>query len=171
MFEKIFDALAAKNKKAKEVHAAQPAEQKFFIEVRGVERGVNFGAMPATVGYLLADEFEQKYLLSKDRSERRAFLLETVAFASVENEHGTFEPLSDVAAIDRLVGHWSNLEAIFRACLMKNDIDYQRIEEISMKAWECAGERFANEFYRASIAAVLPMLEHAGEEFQSGLNQ
>ncbi|MCO8321487.1 hypothetical protein ABEG10_25250 [Burkholderia cenocepacia] len=168
MFEKIFDALAAKNKKAKEEHAAQPEEQKFFIEVRGVERGVNFGMMPATVGYMLADEFEQKYLLSKDREERRAFLLEVVSYASVESEQGVFEPLSDVAAVDRLVGHWSNLESIFHACLLKNDIDYQRIEEVSMKAWERAGERFANEFYQASIKMALPMLEQIGTEVQSG---
>ena len=160
MFEKIFNSAAKDAQQTvAAISQASPLSDEFTIETRGEKKVVTFSEFPALVGYALAEEFENNFLLAKDHETRLAFIKEVVSYAHVGSVR-----LDNDSAINQTCDDWQTLEAIFRGTLAFNKIDCERIEETKMKMWEEYGDRFGLSMFRAMNNLLDPMFEAVGRK-------
>lgn len=99
-----------------------------------------------------------------DKAQRRAYMVEVMAYASVvnqSNEDGRSVPFNSITNINAYFDSWEPLELVFNQVLKFNGIDPEFVGDRDREEWEKAGFHVATSFlssvnkYYAAINAGL----------------
>jgi len=109
----------------------------------GTKRAVEISRFPALDGWDIQQRFIE-FAASHDKTFRRAYTLEVLAYAVVINNGARIE-MKTPQLIDNHLGSWQNVESVFEAILEHNGIDPKTHADRPV-FWEKAGAEMATSF-------------------------
>lgn len=130
-----------------------------IIELKdGTKREIIISKMGAMEGWEIQRRFIE-FAMSKDSQFRVEFTMEVLSFAKVKQlDSETLLPLATGAVIENHLQDWTNIEKVFNAVLIENDINPSTHAE-KEHYWAQAGGELAAAFLQQTINLLGPLME------------
>jgi hypothetical protein len=114
---------------------------------KGAAKIVEIHKFPAMEGWKIQEQFT-RFAVSDDKKFKRDYVFWVLTYAKVIQKDGGQLPLSTDALINNHIGSWENIQKVFEAILIYNEID-PKTHAKRLHYWAKAGEEMAFSFMAA----------------------